>query len=234
MFGKVQNLPFSSNEPHKSRASFDVPVSDRRVLKYQSIAVDIRDRIARGALKPGQQLPASASLAKQYGVALMTVRQALALLEHEGAVEARHGAGTFVVDGPRRSQRRFGKVLFVEDDDALCTTIASALRDYGHEVDVALTGHDALARLRSPQTYDAIVLDLRLPDMNGLEIVEYIKTNRPALGLVVASGYLEQEDVLRTAERWPLMMLRKPYAAADLLERLTLLLAQRSSPARAI
>lgn len=163
----------------------------------------------------------------------MTVRQALALLEQEGVVEARHGAGTFVVDGPRRNHKRFGKILFVEDDDVLCQTIASALREYGHKVEVALTGHDALARLRTRDPFDAIVLDLRLPDMNGLEIVEYIKSSRPTLGLIVASGYLEQEDVLRTAERWPLMMLRKPYAATDLIERLSLLLAQRRDLARA-
>ena len=204
-----------------------MPVSDRRILKYQSIAVDIRDRIARGSLKPGQQLPASASLAKQYGVALMTVRQALALLEQEGTVEARHGAGTFVVDGPRRNQKRFGKILLVEDDETLCETVAAALRDYGHKVDMSMTGRDALARLKSREPYDAIVLDLRLPDMNGLEIVEHIKINRPSLGLIVASGYLEQEDVLRTAERWPIMMLRKPYAASDLIERLNMLLQQR-------
>ncbi len=209
-----------------------MPVSDRRVLKYQSIAVDIRDRIARGTLKPGQQLPASASLAKQYGVALMTVRQALALLEQEGTVEARHGAGTFVVDGPRRNLKRYGKILLVEDEEALSETVAAAMREYGHKVDVALTGRDALSRLKTREPYDAIVLDLRLPDMNGLEIVEYIKTNRPSLGLIVASGYLEQEDVLRTAERWPIMMLRKPYAASDLIERLGMLLQQRREYAR--
>jgi CheY-like chemotaxis protein len=215
-----------------SKPAFVMPVSDRRVLKYLSIAVDIRDRIARGSLKPGQQLPASASLAKQYGVALMTVRQALALLEQEGTVEARHGAGTFVVDGPRRNHKRFGKLLLIEDDEALCETVAAALRDFGHKVDVSLTGRDALARLKTREPYDAIVLDLRLPDMNGLEIVEYIKTSRPSLGLIVASGYLEQEDVLRTAERWPIMMLRKPYAASDLIERLSMLLQQRREYAR--
>jgi CheY-like chemotaxis protein len=209
-----------------------MPVSDRRVLKYQSIAVDLRDRIARGELKPGQQLPASASLAKQYGVALMTVRQALALLEQEGAVEARHGAGTFVVDGPRRNFKRSGRILLVEDDEILCEAVALALREYGHKVDVAFNGRDALLRLRSREPYDAIVLDLRLPDMNGLEIVEYIKINRPLLGLIVASGYLEHEDVLKTAERWPLMMLRKPYAPGELIERLSLMLGQRRDVAR--
>jgi two-component system response regulator TctD len=162
----------------------------------------------------------------------MTVRQALALLEEEGTVEARHGAGTFIVDGPRRNHKRFGRILLVEDDEALCETVASALREYGHKVDASLTGRDALERLKSREPYDAIVLDLRLPDMNGLEVVEYLKISRPAICLIVASGYLEQEEVLRTAERWPLMMLRKPYAASDLIDRLNLVLQQRREAAR--
>lgn len=195
---------------------------DRRVLKYLTIALDIRERIARGNLKPGQQLPASATLAKEYGVALMTVRQALAVLERQGIVEARHGAGTFVVEGSRPAAKRHshGRVLIAEDDEQLCETIGLALRQAGYEADCALTGAKALARLRSEQQYDAIVLDLRLPDMNGLEIVEYIKNSRPMVQLIVASGYVDHEDVLRTAECWPLMMLRKPYSVSDLLERL--------------
>lgn len=218
-----------------SKPHLDMPLADRRTLKYLSIAVDIRDRIARGALKPGQQLPASASLAKQYGVALMTVRQALALLEQEGAVEARHGAGTFVVDGLRRrtNHKRHGKILVTEDDAGLCETVATALRENGYSVDTACTGREALAHLGSAESYDAIVLDLRLPDMSGLEIVEFIKANRTSVALIVASGFLEHEDVLRTAERWPLMMLRKPYATGDLIERLGSLLQQRRESAPA-
>lgn len=210
------------------QADLGAPAADRRVLKYLTIAFDIRERIARGDLRPGQQLPASANLAKEYRVALMTVRQALALLEREGIVEARHGAGTFVIDSYRSAdkQRGAGRVLIAEDDRTLCDTIAVSLRQSGYYVDGAFTGAEALARLRSDQQYDAIVLDLRLPDMNGMEIVEFIKVNRPMVQLIVASGYLEQEDVLRTAEHWPLMMLRKPYSVSDLLERLTALLGR--------
>jgi CheY-like chemotaxis protein len=207
-----------------------MPAPDRRVLKYLMIAMDLRDRIAKGNLKPGQQLPASANLAKEYGVALMTVRQALAVLEHEGIVEARHGAGTFVVQGQRAAvkPRGRGRVLITEDDQALSETLAAALRQAGYEADCALTGSTALEQLRGDSLYDAIVLDLRLPDMSGLEIVEYIKHNRPMVQLIVASGYLEQEEALRTAERWPLMMLRKPYSVSDLLERLEALSCRRA------
>lgn len=204
-----------------------MPAQDRRALKYHTIAIDIRDRIARGELKPGQQLPASAVLAKEYRVALMTVRQALSVLEREGILEARHGAGTFVIDAAHRAKGRArDAILVVEDERDLNDTISLALRKAGYVVHSALTGAQALECLASSAQFDAVVLDLRLPDMNGLQVVEYIQQHRPAVQLLVASGYVEQDDVLRSAERRPLMMLRKPYSVKELLDRLQALLSQ--------
>jgi CheY-like chemotaxis protein len=200
-----------------------MPDAFQKPLKYLAIAGAIRDRIADGTYRPGQQLPASAALAKEHGVALMTVRQALGILQLEGAIEARHGAGTFVVDGARTQAPRTRRVLLTEDDRMLSDVVARALREAGFEVDVAMNGGEALTRLEEVDAYDAIVLDLKLPDTDGFEIVDYIKANRPAVRVIVASGYVDGEDVLRAAERWPLMMLRKPYTADELVERLNAL-----------
>jgi CheY-like chemotaxis protein len=200
-----------------------MPETFHKPLKYLAIASAIRDRIADGTYRPGQQLPASAALAKEHGVALMTVRQALGILQLEGAIEARHGAGTFVADGSARSSQRTRRVLLTEDDRVLCDVIARALRESSFIVDVALNGGEALTRLEAIDTYDAIVLDLKLPDTDGFEIVDYIKANRPAVRVIVASGYVDGEEVLHAAERWPLMLLRKPYTAEELVERLNAL-----------
>lgn len=195
-------------------------------LKYLSIAGTIRERIATGAYRPGQQLPASAALAKEYGVALMTVRQALGILQQEGYIEARHGAGTFVSDGSHRGSGRGNstrRVLLTEDDPVLCDVVAQALRADGFNVDVAQNGGEALSKLDAIDSYDAIVLDLRLPDTDGFEIVDYIKANRPAVRVIVASGYVDADEVLLAAERWPLMLLRKPYSPSELVDRLNAL-----------
>jgi len=193
-------------------------------LKYLAIANAIRGRIADGTYRPGQQLPASAALAKEHGVALMTVRQALGILQLEGAIEARHGAGTFVADGsPRSNVQRTRRILLTEDDRVLSDILARALREAGFAVDVAANGGEALTRLEALESYDAIVLDLRLPDTDGFEIVDYIKANRPAIHVIVASGYVDDEEVLHAAERWPLMLLRKPYDAGALIDRLNVL-----------
>jgi len=72
--------------------------------KYLLAAEQIRDRILRGTLRPGDRLPSERDLAVSFDVAYLTVRQALHQLSKEGFVERHHGRGTFVVD--RRAQPR--------------------------------------------------------------------------------------------------------------------------------
>jgi GntR family transcriptional regulator len=67
-----------------------------RVPRYHRIAETLTDRIRRGDLAPGARLDNQRQLAKSFGVTLMTLRQALELLEREHLITRRHGLGTFV------------------------------------------------------------------------------------------------------------------------------------------
>jgi GntR family transcriptional regulator len=66
------------------------------VPRYHRIAHSLREQIASGALEPGERLDNQRSLAAQFGVTLMTLRQALSVLERDGLIARRHGLGTFV------------------------------------------------------------------------------------------------------------------------------------------
>jgi GntR family transcriptional regulator len=70
------------------------PASDRAV--YKQIADHLRAAIVRGRLEAGQQLPSEAQLMQHYGVARMTIRSALRLLQDEGLINAEHGRGVYV------------------------------------------------------------------------------------------------------------------------------------------
>ena len=70
------------------------------IPKYQSISNDLRRRISDGEIAPGERLAAQHALAQEYGVTVMTLRQALADLEVEGLVHAVKGKGTFVSEPP--------------------------------------------------------------------------------------------------------------------------------------
>jgi GntR family transcriptional regulator len=67
-----------------------------RVPRYHQIAQTLRERIIAGGHGPGQRLDTQRSLAREFGVTLMTLRQALDLLERDGLIARRHGLGTFV------------------------------------------------------------------------------------------------------------------------------------------
>ena len=67
-----------------------------RVPRYHRIAEALRERIRDGELTAGERLPNQRRLAHQFGVTLMTLRQALEVLEREKLIDRRHGLGTFV------------------------------------------------------------------------------------------------------------------------------------------
>ena len=69
---------------------------------YYQIAIDLRNRIARGEWKLSNKLPAEINLAQEYQVSRMTLRQALAYLENEGILLRQRGLGTLIKNDPRR------------------------------------------------------------------------------------------------------------------------------------
>lgn len=80
--------------------------STEKRSKYLLAAEQIRRHILNGVYSPGDRLPSERDLAKSFGVAYLTVRQALHLLIQEGFVERKHGKGTYVIDHLRRQVNR--------------------------------------------------------------------------------------------------------------------------------
>ena len=69
---------------------------NRRLPRYHRIAESLRERIRGGEWAAGAPLPNQRRLARDFGVTLMTLRQALELLERDHLITRRHGLGTFV------------------------------------------------------------------------------------------------------------------------------------------
>jgi GntR family transcriptional regulator len=75
---------------------------------YENVAALIRQTIDNGRWVPGERLPSIETLAQTFGVAVVTVRQALARLEQNGLIERRHGSGTYV--SPAYKERQWLKL----------------------------------------------------------------------------------------------------------------------------
>src|SRR5581483_7955632 len=90
------------------------------------------------------------------------------------------------------------RVLLVEDEPKLAALLQRALREEGHPVDVAGRGEDALWMARSAP-YDAIVLDVMLPDLDGFEIVRRLRAREvwtPVLMLTARDAVADRVDGL--------------------------------------
>jgi GntR family transcriptional regulator len=93
-----------------------VDAFERRTPHYLRIYREVKRNIAEGATAPGERLPTQRDLAAAHGVTVMTVRQALQLLEQEELVVSRHGLGTFVA--PQRIRYEIGNLRSLAQDVA--------------------------------------------------------------------------------------------------------------------
>ncbi len=78
-------------------------------------------------------------------------------------------------------------ILVVDDERNFCSSSKCILEESGYTVDLASSGKDAFIRLQD-KSYHAILLDLALPDIEGIEIAEYVALHQPDTAIVILTG----------------------------------------------
>jgi DNA-binding response OmpR family regulator len=122
------------------------------------------------------------------------------------------------------------RVLLVEDDDGIARPLAAALEAGGHRVTRVATGGDAL---RAARDVDAVVLDLGLPDLDGVEVCRRLRRDLGAdLPILVLTARTSEADVVVGLDAGADDYVTKPFRLAELQARLRALL--RRSAARGI
>ena len=122
---------------------------------------------------------------------------------------------------------RGASVLIVDDEEGLRTLMADALEGEGVTTVQAVDGEDGIEQFnRHEDELDAVVLDLTMPKLSGEEVFRQIKARRPALPVILCSGYT-QEDVARQFVGVELDgFIEKPFAPSLLIENLRAALAE--------
>jgi PAS domain S-box-containing protein len=108
------------------------------------------------------------------------------------------------------------RLLIVEDEPRYLESTRLLLSQHVHSIDAALTVRQAFALL-SENRYDLALLDLRLPDGNGHEIMAYLRSNQPDCRIIVASGDSEIDSAIHSLRLGAYDYLRKPYEPEDLI-----------------
>jgi len=124
------------------------------------------------------------------------------------------------------------RILIVEDSDALAEALGRSLKQQGYACDIAGDGLSALQFVRSYR-YDAIILDLMLPKLDGFGVLRELSREADAAPVLVLSAREQVEDRVEALDAGADDYLVKPFELAELLARLRALVrrpAQRSSP----
>lgn len=81
------------------------------------------------------------------------------------------------------------KILIVDDDVHIRHLLKEELSEEGYRVETASSGHEALARLSGSDRPDLVILDLRMPGMNGLDTIGFLLKLRPGMPMIIYSSY---------------------------------------------
>jgi DNA-binding response OmpR family regulator len=113
-------------------------------------------------------------------------------------------------------------ILVIEDDQALAAGLSTALRRKSYAVNVVSRGKDALHVIRT-ETPDIAILDLGLPDMDGIDVLKQARREHPALQILVLTARSHIDEKIIGLDSGADDYLAKPFEMSELLARLRVL-----------
>jgi len=117
-------------------------------------------------------------------------------------------------------------ILLIDDEDALRSVVAERLQDEGFDVVEARSGEEALSLLQG-FAFDVIVSDLRLPGIDGREVIDEALERYPGIVAIVVTGYATVKAAVDTIKRGAADFVAKPFQFDELRHAITSALEQR-------
>lgn len=114
------------------------------------------------------------------------------------------------------------KILVIDDEKLVVESLKKLLKREGYEVNIAKNGAEAMARIKESD-FDLIVSDIRMPDINGIEIVkkirEYLKQNgKSPVPEILITGYASEENMEEAEKLNVADYIHKPFNIKDFLD----------------
>jgi CheY-like chemotaxis protein len=108
------------------------------------------------------------------------------------------------------------RILVVDDDPAVAEMMARALARRGYQVETTDSADEAVAKFAA-QPYDAAVLDLVMPDRDGIELARALRARAPGLPVAILTGYVHS-PLLAENERPRLTVFKKPVVVQEVID----------------
>ena len=110
------------------------------------------------------------------------------------------------------------KILFVDDEQNMLDIMTDLLDDLKVEYVTAVDGQDALDKVRADNSIDLIVSDYYMPNMNGMEMLEVLRSEGNDIGFIFVSGHQSMDLFDKADDLCALDYLYKPFDFSDFIE----------------
>jgi DNA-binding NtrC family response regulator len=111
---------------------------------------------------------------------------------------------------------KHARILVADDDESIRKTMKAILEDEGYIVDLAATGSEAIQKTKE-KAYNIALLDIRLPDMEGIELLKLIKDTVPHTRKIMVTGYPSMQNAVAALNKNADAYLIKPVNVEKLL-----------------
>lgn len=117
------------------------------------------------------------------------------------------------------------RILVVDDEDALRTVLSGELVSEGYDVGTAADGDEAIASIQK-EGFDLVLLDIKMPRMNGFEVLKFIKEKYPRTKVVMLTGFADLKNAIESKKLGAEDFVSKPYDLVDLLTTIERVLSE--------
>ena len=101
-------------------------------------------------------------------------------------------------------------ILIVDDDAGMCETLSDIMEDKGYYTAIALDGYVAIEKVKE-MDFDVILMDIRMPGMNGVETLKEIKSINPETAVVMMTAYAVEDLIMEALREGAYSVLYKPF-----------------------
>src|SRR5205809_1229519 len=119
------------------------------------------------------------------------------------------------------------RILIIDDERPVIMTLEALLKRHGYQIDTAPTASQGLKLLKS-KSPSLVLLDLQLPDADGLEMLDRIKTELPDMQVIILTAHDSLHNAIESIKRGAYHFISKPYASEELLSLVEKALEKKS------
>ena len=116
-------------------------------------------------------------------------------------------------------------ILVVDDEEALRTVLSSELSSEGYLVDTASDGDEAITILQG-KSFDLVLLDIKMPRVDGFEVLKFIKKTNPAMKVIMLTAFADLKNAIESKKLGAEDCISKPYDLVDLLTTIERVLSE--------